>query len=103
DRVRHGQYRHADFLRDGLGGELRRRPDFIEIVRKMNPTVGKLRQFPSPIADVVFPGSKVRAVMMVDVARDGSVEVEYIYRMRIFGLQAGGKGVVGLRVFAVKL
>ena len=94
DGVRHGQHRLRQFGRDRGAGEFGGTPDFVEELVLVHPGVGKLRQLPRPVRDVVMAGAKRGSMVMVEVAADRRIQVKDVYRIRIGLLQAGRERVV---------
>ena len=80
-----------------------RAPDFVEVIKAIEPGVGEFRQFPGKVAHIVFGGAERFPVVMVDVAGGGWVEVNDIHAVRIVLLEARLVGRVAEPVPAVEL
>ena len=101
--MRHGEHGKRRLLRDGGSREVAGRPDFVVVVKGGRPCVGKLRQFPSEIADIIFVGAEGGTVVVVKIAGGGRINMDDIYVMGIIGLEARDVGPFALAVFAVEL
>src|SRR5262249_22978238 len=74
-------YRHRCLAADGIGDELRDRPDFIDELKTPGPAVRELRQLPGPAADGVASLEEVtvegrgqeRRLVGIDVAEGDAV------------------------------
>jgi hypothetical protein len=93
----------AQLRADRIAHEIRRRPYLVEVAGVREPHIRKLRKLPRPVADVVFARAKRIAVVVVDVARLGRVDMDDVDRVGILGSEAAQERIVAVRVLAVQL
>ena len=102
DGVRKGENGDRRFLGDGGAGEIARAPNLVVEIEGRDPVVGKFGEFPSEVGDVVFAGAEMFAVVVVEVARGGWVEVDDVDVVGIRVGEAGSVGGIAEAVFAVE-